>query len=224
MSLRRLHPEQPDSFAFTEENLKRAKDIIAKYPEGRQASAVMPILDLAQRQEGWVTKPAIEVVAGMLGMAVIRVLEVATFYTMYRLEPVGKHHIQVCHSLPCLLRGSNDVFRACKDKLGIGAGQTTEDGNFTVDAVECAGACVNAPVAALGDDYVEDLDYDRTIKMIEALQAGQTADIGSTIGRVTSAPEGGPSSLTDDPTQKYPKQDLAAAKAAFEEKQKEKAN
>ena len=223
MSLRRLHPDQPDSFAFSDENLKRANDIISKYPEGRQASAVMPLLDLAQRQEGWVTKPAIEVIAEMLGMAVIRVLEVATFYTMYRLKPVGAHHIQVCHSLPCLLRGSNEVFRACKDKLGIAAGQTTEDGQFTVEAVECAGACVNAPVAALGDDYVEDLDYDRTIKMIEALQAGQTADIGSTIGRVTSAPEGGPSSLNEDPTQKYPKQDLAAAKTAFEEKQKEKA-
>jgi len=223
MSLRRLHPEQPDSFAFSDEHLARAKDIIAKYPEGRQASAVMPLLDLAQRQEGWVTKPAIEVIADMLDMAVIRVLEVATFYTMYELSPVGKHHIQVCHSLPCLLRGSNEVFRACKDKLGISAGQSTDDGQFTVNAVECAGACVNAPVAAIGDDYVEDLDYERTLKLIEALQSGQDISIGSQIGRVTSAPDGGPTSLSEDPTQKYPKQDLAAAKAAFEEKQKEKA-
>src|ERR1700742_1275250 len=127
MSRRDLHTEQPASFAFNADYMERVKRIIAKYPAGRQQSAVIPLLDLAQRQEGWVTRPAIEEIAKMLEMASIRVLEVATFYTMFNLAPVGKTHVQVCTSLSCILRGSNEVVRACKDKLGIGVGGGTPD-------------------------------------------------------------------------------------------------
>ncbi len=216
MSVRRLAEKQPDSFAFGSEYAERAKKIIAKYPAGRQASAVIPLLDLAQRQEGWVSQPAIECVAEMLEMPSIRVLEVATFYTMFNLHPVGKTHIQVCTSLSCTLRGANDVVKACKEKLGVGLGQTTADGAFTVSEVECAGACVNAPVFAVGDDYYEDLDYDSAGKVIDALKRGEKPPMGSQSGRDGAAPAGEPTSLTADPTHVPPMQDLAAAKAAFE--------
>lgn len=219
MSLRRLAEEQPDSFVFSDEHKARAEKIIAKYPEGYQASAVIPLLDLAQRQEGWVTKPAIECVAGMLNMDVIRVLEVATFYTMFNLHPVGKCHIQVCTNLPCMLRGSGNVVRACEDKLGIKLGGSTDDGAFTLNEVECAGACVNAPIVAVGDDYYEDVDYESMGKLIDAIKSGNPPPVGSVIGRQGAAPDGERTSLTDDPTQPYPKQDLALAKQKFEEAQ-----
>ncbi len=219
MSVRRLADDQPDSFAFSDEHKARADRIIAKYPEGYQASAVMPLLDLAQRQEGWVTKPAVELIAGMLDMAVIRVLEVATFYTMFNLHPLGKHHIQVCTSLSCWLRGSNDVVRACKDKLGLNLGETTADGSITVSELECAGACVNAPVAAVGDDYYEDLDYDSMAKLIDAVKNGAMPEHGTVTGRQGAALAGERTSLTDDPTQPFPKQDLVAAKQKYEEAQ-----
>lgn len=221
MSTRNLAKEQPDSFAFTDEHKVRAEKIIAKYPEGRQASAVIPLLDLAQRQDGWVSRPAIEVVAEMLSMPVIRVLEVATFYTMFNLNPVGKTHIQVCTSLSCWLRGSNDVVKACQDKLGIGFGETTADGAITVSEVECAGACVNAPVVAIGDDYYEDLTYDSMGSLIDEVKDGTLRKPGPTNGRLNAAPEGERGSLTDDPTQPIPKQDLAEAKRAFEAKKEE---
>src|ERR1700743_2037197 len=131
MSRRDLHHEQPASFAFNADSTARAQRIIAKYPAGRQASAVIPLLDLAQRQEGWVTRPAIEVIGKMLDLPSIRVLEVATFYTMFNLHPVGKAHVQVCTSLSCQLRGSDEVVRACKDKLGIGTGETSADGKYS---------------------------------------------------------------------------------------------
>jgi NADH-quinone oxidoreductase E subunit len=223
MSKRALHPEQPASFAFSPEMQAWAQRIIAKYPPGRQQSAVIPLLDLAQRQEGWVTKPAIEVIAGMLGMPMIRVLEVATFYTMFNLSPVGKHHIQICTSLSCWLRGSDDVVRACKDRLGVGLGGTTPDGMFTVHEVECAGACVNAPVVAVGDDYYEDVDGAGMWKIIEACKRGEKLQPGPMNGRDASAPIGPPLTLTEDPTQPIPKQDLAAAKAAFEKAKAEAA-
>ena len=213
---RDLAKEQPASFAFSDAHLALAKRIIAKYPSGRQASAVIPLLDIVQRQEGWVTKPAIEFVAKMLEMPVIRVLEVATFYTMFNLAPVGKNHIQVCTSLSCNLRGAGEVVRACKDKLHVGMGGITTDGKFSLVEVECAGACVNAPVAAVNDDYYEDLDYASTGKLIEALQRGEKPKPGSVTGRDGSAPAGEHTSLTEDPTRPIPKQDLAAAKAAFE--------
>lgn len=219
MSTRNLAKEQPDSFAFTEVHVARAEQIIAKYPKGYQASAVIPLLDLAQRQEGWVSKPAIETVAKMLDMAVIRVLEVATFYTMFNLHPVGKHHLQVCTSLSCWLRGSKDVVRACEEKLGIKFGETTADKEFTMTEVECAGACVNAPVIAVGDDYYEDLDHASTSKLIDDLKAGNPPAHGSVSGRMGAAPAGEKTSLADDPTQYPPMQDLAAAKKKHEEAQ-----
>lgn len=224
MSARVMAEDQPASFAFRPEFLERANKIIAKYPAGRQASAVIPLLDLAQRQEGWVSRPAIEVIGGMLDMASIRVLEVATFYTMFKLAPVGKNHVQICTSLSCWLRGSNDVVKACREKLGIGFGEVTSDGAFSLEEVECAGACVNAPVAAVGDDYYEDLDYTSTEKLLDALKRGEKLPPhGSVTGRDGSAPAGEATSLKDDPNTPIPKQDLAAAKAAFEKAKAEAA-
>lgn len=189
---------QPTSFAFSQENLEKAKAIIAKYPEGRQASAVMPLLDLAQRQnDGWVSQPAMDVIAEMLDMPVIRVYEVATFYTMYNLHPIGKHHVQVCTNLPCWLRGSDEVMKTCKKVLGIGAGETTEDGKFTVNEMECLGACVNAPMMQIDDDYYEDLDADSTELILSVLKAGGTPKPGSQIGRKSCEPVGGLTSLTE---------------------------
>ena len=219
MSLRRLSNQQPDNFDFTAEHKVRAEAIIAKYPKGYQASAVIPLLDLAQRQEGWVVKPAIECIAAMLDMDVIRVLEVATFYTMFNLSPVGKCHIQVCTNLPCMLRGSSEVVSACENKLGVKLGGTTEDGEFTLNEVECAGACVNAPIVAINDDYYEDLDYESMGKLIDAIKSGHPPVRGSILGRQGVAPAGVQTSLTADPTQKYPKQDLAAAMQKFQEAQ-----
>lgn len=190
--------QQPESFAFTHENLEQAKVILAKYPEGRQASAVMPLLDLSQRQNGgWIPQPAMDVIADMLDMPVIRVYEVATFYTMYNLHPIGKHHVQVCTNLPCWLRGSDDVMKTCKQVLGIGAGQTTDDGLFTVNEVECLGACVNAPMMQIGDDYYEDLDTDSTETILSVLKAGGAPKPGSQIGRKSCEPMGGLTSLTE---------------------------
>jgi NADH-quinone oxidoreductase E subunit len=216
MSNRDLAKDQPASFAFNAEYMALAKKVIAKYPAGRQASAVIPLLDFAQRQEGWVTRPAIEAIGALLDMAAIRVLEVASFYTMFNLAPVGKTHIQVCTSLSCALRGSGEVMKACKDKLGIRGGEVTPDHAFSLIEVECAGACVNAPVAQIGDDYFEDLDYASTAKLIDAFKRGEKPQHGSVTGRDNSAPAGEHLTLTDDPTKPIPKQDLAVAKAAFE--------
>ena len=178
------------------ENLERAKAIIAKYPEGKQASACMPLLDLAQRQNaGWLPRAAMDSVADMLGMPRIRVYEVATFYTMYNKEPVGRHVIQVCTTTPCWLRGSDDVVRTCERKLGITVGQTTDDGQFTLREVECAGACVNAPVVQIGDDYYEDVGPEHMEAIIDALRRGETPKHGSQIGRTSSEPVGGPTTL-----------------------------
>ena len=182
---------QPDNFVFTSENAEAANVEIVKYPEGWQESAVMPLLDLAQRQhDGWLPRAAMDTVAGMLGMAPIRVYEVATFYTMYNLKPVGKHHVQVCTNLPCWLQGSDAVTGACRKFLGIDFGMTTEDGMFTLSEVECLGACVNAPMMQIGDDYYEDLDSCSTEEILEALKAGETPKPGSQTGRHTCEPAG----------------------------------
>jgi len=195
-----------DVFEFTAENLARAKEYMARYPEGRQRSAVMPLLDLAQRQNGgWLPEGAVEAVAQILGMAPIRVLEVATFYSMYKLEPVGKHQINVCTTTPCWLRGSDDVMAACKTALGIGVGETTADGEFTLGEVECLGACVNAPVVQVDDDYYEDVDAKSVGNIIQALKRGAKLAPGSQTGRTTSAPEGGPQVLTGDVTRRAAK-------------------
>jgi NADH-quinone oxidoreductase E subunit len=190
--------EQPPSFAFTRENLEKAKAHIAKYPPGRQASAVLPLLDLAQRQhDNWLPRAAMDHVADMLGMARIRVYEVGTFYSMFNLRPVGKHYFQICTTTPCWLRGSDEVVRACERKLGIAIGETTPDGQFSLTEVECLGACVNAPIIQVNDDFYEDLDGPATERLIDALRRGERPAPGSARGRQTSAPEGGPMTLKD---------------------------
>ena len=189
---------QPASFAFTPENMQKAKAWIAKYPPGRQASAVLPLLDLAQRQhDNWLPRAAMDVVADLLGMARIRVYEVATFYTMFNLKPVGRHFFQICTTTPCWLRGSDEVVQACERKLGITVGETTPDGQFSLTEVECLGACVNAPIIQVNDDFYEDLDGPATERLIDALKRGETPKPGSVTGRQTSAPAGGPQTLKD---------------------------
>ena len=161
--------DQPDKFAFSSENEALIKKIIAKYPEGKQASAVMPLLDLAQRQhDNWIPMSAIELIAERLDMAKIRVLEVASFYTMYNLKPVGKYFFQLCGTTPCMLRGSDDLSRCVKDKLNISSGEITPDGKFSILEVECLGACVNAPIVQVNDDFYEDLDYDSMASLIDS--------------------------------------------------------
>jgi NADH-quinone oxidoreductase E subunit len=180
------HPPvaQPREFAFTPENLERAKRIIAKYPEGRQQSAVIPLLDIAQRQHGnWLPRAAMDYVAKMLEVPPIKVYEVATFYTMFNKAPVGKHHIQVCTTTPCWLRGSDEVKHACTQKLGISPGETTPDGQFSMIEVECLGACVNAPMVQINDDFFEDLDGASMSRLIDDLAAGKKPAIGSQAGR-----------------------------------------
>ena len=188
--------EQPENFSFSAENEDKIVKIIAKYPEGRQASAVMPLLDLAQRQNNnWIPMKAIELIAERLGMAKIRVLEVASFYTMYNLKPVGKYFLQLCGTTPCMLRGSDDVTRCIKDKLGISSGEMTSDGKFSLLEVECLGACVNAPIIQVNDDFYEDLDYDSTETLIDALSKDTPPPIGSVKMRSGSQAETGPTSL-----------------------------
>ncbi len=188
--------EQPKSFAFTPENQERARVLIARYPAGRQGSAVMPLLDLAQRQHGWVPQAAMELIADMLGMASIRVYEVATFYTMFNLKPVGTHLIQVCRTTPCWLRGADQLTETCRKKLGIGLKETTSDGKFTLVEVECLGACVNAPMVQVNDDFYEDLNPQLMEKLIDDLAAGKPTKPGPQIERLNSAPEGGATTLT----------------------------
>jgi NADH-quinone oxidoreductase subunit E len=198
MSLRRLAPEQPAAFSFTPENQSWAAKQIKKYPQGREASAVVPLLWRAQEQNGGhVTEPMIRVIAGMLHMSPIRVLEIATFYTMFNLKPVGKNLIQVCTTTPCWLRGSDAVLAACKKHIHPHAETVSADGKFSWMEVECLGACVNAPVVQIRDDFFEDLDSARMEAIINDLRVGRDPKPGSQIGRQTSAPEGGPQTLTD---------------------------
>ena len=190
--------QQPAEFAFDAANLAKTKEIIARYPEGRQASAVMPLLDLAQRQSGgWLPRAAMDHVAERLEMPRIRVYEVATFYTMYNLAPVGRHLVQVCTTTPCWLRGSDEVLSACARKLGVEPGQSTADGQFTLLEVECLGACVNAPMMAIGKDYYEDLDAASTEAILDALAKGGEPTAGSQKGRQSSEPFGGPTTLKE---------------------------
>jgi len=189
---------QPETFEFIPENLDRAREHIAKYPPGRQASAVLPLLDLAQRQHGgWLPRAAMDRIAEMLGMAPIRVYEVATFYTMFNLRPVGRYLLQACTTTPCWLRGSDGVIEACERKLGIGVGDTTSDGLFTLVEVECLGACVNAPILQVNDDFYEDLDGPATEALLGALSEGKAPPPGSAVGRAGSEPLGGRTTLTE---------------------------
>ena len=185
-----------ETFVFTSENLEWAKGQIAKYPEGRQASAVMPLLHQAQKQNGgWLPMSAIDYIADMLEMPKMRVYEVASFYSMYNLKPIGKHLIEVCTTTPCWLRGSDDVVSAIREELGIGLGETTEDGEFTVLEVECQGACVNAPVLVYEEGFYEDLDGKSTKEIIEAIKSGAKPARGSRVGRKSSEPAAGLTSL-----------------------------
>ncbi len=187
-----------DSFALTPENRARAEALIARYPEGRQASAVLAVLDIAQRQNGgWLSQAAVEHVAAMLDMAPIRIREIVSFYEMLHAEPVGEHMVRVCTTTPCMLRGSTDILDACRSELGIDVGGTTEDGKFTLTEFECLGACVNAPVVWIDDDYFEDLDPEKTVAVLKAFRAGERPDPGSQIGRQASEPVGRRTSLTD---------------------------
>lgn len=190
--------EQPQSFEFTPANLERAKAHIAKYPSGRQASAVLPLLWIAQEQSGgWLPRAAMDHVAQILAMAPIRVYEVATFYTMFNLRPVGLYLLQVCTTTPCWLRGSDAVVEACQRKLGIGIGETTPDGLFSLVEVECLGACVNAPILQVNDDFYEDLDGPMTEALLDAFRAGKAPSAGSVIGRQGSEPVTGRTTLIE---------------------------
>jgi NADH-quinone oxidoreductase subunit E len=196
-------------FAWTEANAEKAKEIIARYPPGRQHSAIMPLLDLAQRQvgaetntQGWLPIPVIEYVAKAVDMPYIRALEVVSFYTMYNMAPVGRYHVQVCGTTPCMLRGSDDVMAACKNH-GLVKGKTTPDGLFTLTEVECLGACANAPMVQINDDNYEDLTFDSMSAVLEALARGETPKPGPQIERQTSCPEGGPTSLREMVTENH---------------------
>ena len=195
--------KEPESFAFDAESEAKIATILKRYPEGKQASAVIPLLYVAQRQMGrvtgsaWVPRIAMDVIAARLSMAPIRVYEVATFYFMFNMKPIGRHHLQLCGTTPCMLRGSEDVLRACKDAGGLkGIGDTSADGLFTLTEVECLGACVNAPILQIDDDYYEDLDYESTVKLLEAFKRGERPKPGSAIGRQASAPAGEQTVLT----------------------------
>ena len=208
MAGRHLEPDTPElrtrwgSFAWTKDNAAQAKVIVARYPNGRQRSAVMPLLDLAQRQvgaetgtQGWLPIPVMEYVASYLDMPVIRVVEVATFYFMYNLVPVGKFHVQVCGTTPCMLRGSDDIMTACKAR-GMAKGHTTADGLWTLTEVECMGNCSSAPMVQINDDNYEDLTAERINAVLDALAAGKTPKAGTQEpGRHTVEPSGGPTSL-----------------------------
>jgi len=194
MAVRRLAEKQPKSFAFSKENLEWVKGQVAKYPEGREASAVIPLLWKAQEQEGWVTEPAIRVIADLLGMAHIRVLEVATFYTMFNLEPVGKYLVQLCGTTPCMLRGSEELKKVCRRKIGEQE-HVTKDGKFSWREVECLGACVNAPMVQINYDYYEDLTPENFEKLLDDFAAGKNPKPGPQIDRQFSAPLGGPTTL-----------------------------
>src|SRR5258705_3964504 len=199
MAVRRLAPpdQQPPGFSFSMENLEWAKGQIAKYPEGRQASAVIPILWRAQEQSGgWLPEKAIEHVAHLLGMPKIRVLEVATFYTMFNLEPVGKFHVQLCGTTPCVLRGADKLIALCHDLIGEQQ-HVTADGKLSWIEVECLGACVNAPAAQINYDYYEDLTPESLTRILDDLAAGKEVKPGPQIDRQLSAPVGGPTTLTD---------------------------
>ncbi|MCX7566254.1 NADH-quinone oxidoreductase subunit E [Sulfitobacter sp. F26169L] len=196
--LRRLHPEQPESFAFTPDNQAWAEVQITKYPEGRQASAIIPLLWRAHEQEGWLTRPAIEYVCDMLDLAYIRGLEVATFYFMYKLAPVGSvAHIQICGTTSCMICGAEDLIGVCREKIAPKAFELSADGKFSWEEVECLGACSNAPMAQIGKDYYEDLTAENFTRILDELAAGNVPVPGPQNGRYASEPLGGLTSLTE---------------------------
>ena len=203
--LRRLHPDQPESFAFTSANQAWAEAQITKYPEGRQASAIIPLLWRAQEQEGWLSRPAIEYVADMLDMAYIRALEVASFYFMFQMQPVGSvANIQICGTTSCMICGAEDLVAVCKEKIAPRPHMLSEDGKFSWEEVECLGACANAPMAQIGKDYYEDLTTARLGEIIEELRSGKVPTPGPQNGRYASEPLSGLTSLKDHEAGKAP--------------------
>lgn len=202
-------PYQPQSFEFSKTNVKLIPEIIARYPKGRQQSAVMPLLDLAQRQVaeegakatppygGWIPRAAMDHIAHILDMPAVKVYEVASFYSMYYTAPIGKHLVQVCTTTPCMLCGSDDIVKACKEHMGIGVGETTKDGLFTLVEVECLGACVNAPMVQVNDDYYEDLTATSMKEVISTLAQGMKPIVGSQKGRKASMALSGPTTLKE---------------------------
>jgi NADH-quinone oxidoreductase subunit E len=222
MSVRRLDPVQPKSFAFSPDNLAWAKATIAKYPPGKQASAVILLLWRAQEQEGWVSKPAIEAVGAMLGMPFVRVLEVATFYTMFQLSPVGNvAHVQVCGTTPCMLRGAGALLDVCKKRIAPHAHELSADGKMSWEEVECLGACVNAPMVQVGSDTYEDLSEATFNAVLDGYEQGKPLPAGPQIKRQFSAPEAGETTLTD--ASLYDGSGLGGWRSAFEAREKARA-
>ncbi|TMW48354.1 hypothetical protein DOY81_006580 [Sarcophaga bullata] len=199
-----VHRDTPEDnpdipFEFTPENKKRVEAILSIYPEGHKRGAMIPLLDLAQRQYGWLPISAMHKVAEILGLPNMRVYEVATFYTMFMRKPTGKYHIQVCTTTPCWLRGSDEILETCKKTLNIGVGETTKDMKFTISEVECLGACVNAPMVAINDDYYEDLTAKDMQAILADCKADRVSPAGPRNGRFASEPKGEPTSLTEEP-------------------------
>ena len=198
MSIKKISKEQPDKFEFTLDNLEKVKKIIRKYPNGKQQSAVMPLLYLAQKQNNnWIPLSAIKYIGKLLEMTYIKVYEVATFYTMYNLTPVGNHFIQVCTTTPCMIRGAYKLVEACKEKISPNENELSEDKNCSWMEVECLGACVNAPMIQINNDYYEDLDKEKTLKIIDQILKGETPKPGSYRGRLNTEPDNNRKTLLD---------------------------
>jgi len=198
MSIKKVSKDQPDSFEFNEENLKIANDIIKNYPGGKQQSAVMSFLYLAQRQNNnWIPLVAMKYIAKLLNMPYIKVYEVATFYSMYNLSPVGKYFIQVCTTTPCMIRGANKIVEACKEKISENESELSNDKSCSWMEVECLGACVNAPMMQINDDYYEDLDKEKTLKILDKILSGEKPIPGSYRGRINNEPENNRKTLMD---------------------------
>ena len=198
MSLKKIHDEQPKEFKFSNESLKQAELILKKYPEKNKKSAVMPFLYLAQKQnKNWIPLAAMKFIANYLSMPYISVYEVATFYTMYNLAPVGKHFVQVCTTTPCLLRGADKIVDLCKEKISLKENEISKNGNCSWMEVECLGACVNAPMMQVNDDYYEDLDKEKMLKILDKILNGETPKPGSYRGRVNNEPENNRKTLMD---------------------------
>jgi len=198
MSIKKISKEQPNKFEFTLENLEKAKKIIKKYPEGKQQSAVMPLLYLVQKQNNnWIPLVAIKYIGMLLVMPYIKVYEVATFYTMYNLTPVGHHFIQVCTTTPCMIRGAYKLVEVCKEKISKNENELSKDKSCSWVEVECLGACVNAPIMQINEDYYEDLDKEKTLKIIDQILKGETPKPGSYRGRLNTEPENNRKTLMD---------------------------
>ena len=199
MSIKKISKEQPDKFEFTLDNLKKVKKIIKKYPDGKQQSAVMSLLYLAQKQNNnWIPLAAIKYIGKLLEMPYIKVYEVATFYTMYNLTPVGHHFIQVCTTTPCMIRGAYKLVEACKEKISPSDNKLSKDKTCSWVEVECLGACVNAPIIQINDDYYEDLDKEKTLKIIDKILKGETPKPGSYRGRLNTEPENNRKTLMEE--------------------------